>query len=309
MSTAIALSTDTVHAAAPQLSHSSELSSSKRARISPVSASAADQPPVNPVADSQSSILRRFMQLGVSARCTCFEYLPNFATASQCLGHVNTTADELHSMVYDLVSPSLLLWGDTTQLPVETQAKLIENVGEVTPTKGMWRGTLFTWLPDAYVSIALLQVEGGFTLVYLPSVKEFYFASDVTMLPRETPAGTVLIGVYTEDEREHFRVPRVLIHDVLAWGDTFETSRTPLDQRAAVTRYKLLRERLIPLIANQRYLLLQWCGFLTAAKQFLSGEVAVGHRVGGLVAILDGTAGAPCALSQEVAQHMQQGAS
>jgi len=129
------------------------------------------------------------------------------------------------------------------------------------------------------------------------------------MLPRETPVGTVLIAVYTEDEREHFRVPRVLIHDVLAWGDTFETSRTPLDQRAAVTRYKLLRERLLPLIVNQRYLVLQWCGFLAAAKQFLSGEVAVGHRVGGLVAILDGTAGAPCALSQEVAQHMQQGAS
>ena len=172
-----------------------------------------------------------------------------------------------------------------------------------------WRGTLFTWLPDAYVSIALLQVAGGFTLVYLPSVKEFYFASDVTMLPRETPVGTVLIAVYTEDEREHFRVPRVLIHDVLAWGDTFETSRTPLDQRAAVTRYKLLRERLLPLIVNQRYLVLQWCGFLTAAKQFLSGELAVGHRVGGLVAILDGAAGAPCALSQEVAQHMQQGAS
>ena len=66
MSTAIALSTDTVHAAAPQLSHSPKLSSSKRARISPVSASAADQPPVNPVAGSQSSILRRFMQLGDS---------------------------------------------------------------------------------------------------------------------------------------------------------------------------------------------------------------------------------------------------
>ena len=79
-------------------------------------------------------------------------------------------------MVYDLVSPSLLLWGDTTQLPVETQAKLVEDVGEVTSTQGKWRGTLFTWLPDAYVSIALLQVAGGFTLVYLPSVKEFYFA-------------------------------------------------------------------------------------------------------------------------------------
>lgn len=305
MSTAVAVSTDSVHDAAT----SGDSPLCKRARKSPASSLAAAN-----TSNTPPSILHRFVQLGVSARCTCFDN--DFPTALQCLGHIDTTEAELRSTVHDLVStvhdlvcPSPPLWGDTTQLPVETQAKLVEQVGAATPTKGMWRGTLFTWLPDAYVSIALLQVEGGFTLVYLPCFKEFYFASDVTMLPRETPVGTVLIGVYTEDEREHFRVPRVLIHDVLAWGDTFETSRTPLDQRAAVTRYKLLRERLIPLIANQRYLLLQWCGFLTAAKQFLSGEVAVGHRVGGLVAILDGTAGAPCALSQEVAQHMQQGAS
>lgn len=36
---------------------------------------------------------------------------------------------------------------------------LTEEVGELTPTCGVWRGTLFTWLPEECVSIALLQEE------------------------------------------------------------------------------------------------------------------------------------------------------
>lgn len=295
MSTVVVNSTDTKHAAAtgkntPPCKRSRKLLTGS--------------PEVEHVSNTLPSILHRFMQLGVSARCT---YLgSHLTTGLRCLGHNDTTEAELRSTMYDLQTSSPLLWGDTTQLSTEAQAKLLEEVGEATPTKEPWRGTLFTWLPDAYVSIALLQVDGGFTLVYMPCFKEFYFASDVTMLPRGTPIGTVLIGVYTEDERAHFRVPRVLIHDVLAWGDAIETTRTPLEQRAAIRRYKLLREHLLPLITNQRYLVLQWCGFLTAAKKFLNGTLAVGHRVGGLVAILDGAAGAPCALSQTVAQGMQE---
>ena len=68
----------------------------------------------------------------------------------------------------------------------------------------------------------------------MQAARSSYFASDVTMLPRETPVGTVLIAVYTEDEREHFRVPCVLIHDVLAWGDTSSHRKSTLFAAAVV---------------------------------------------------------------------------
>ena len=217
----------------------------------------------------------------------------------------HTTKETLRCVVHDLMLPNPLRWGDTTQLSADEQAKLEEEVGEITPVKSGWRGTHFTWLPNEYVSIALMQVDHGCTLVYVPTLQEIFFASDVTMLPKDTPSGTVLVGLYTEDQKPHFRVPRILVHDVLAWGQTFEGSRTPLEQRAAASRYKLLREQFQPLLVNERYLVLQWCGFLSAAKKFLSGEVTVGHPVGGLVAILDGAAGAPCALSRETVEQMQ----
>jgi len=89
------------------------------------------------------SILRRFMQLGVSARCT--EFGEHFASASRFLGHTDTTEAMLRSVVRDLMLPNPLLWGDTTKLSPATQAKLQEEVGEITPIKNGWRGTHFTW--------------------------------------------------------------------------------------------------------------------------------------------------------------------
>ena len=265
-------------------------SNSKRARVEHYEKDGLD-------ISGSKPILHRFLQLGTAARCTHFG--PHFEAAAQCLGHYEASSRSFATMVRDSVSPNALLWGDVENLSPSTRSKMVEERGEVTPTHGRWRGTYFTWLPKEYVSIALLQIEGSITVVYVPEKQSMFYASEVTKLPQGVPVGTVLVGVYTEDSHVSHRTPRVLVHDVLSWG-SHSRPVSPLATHTACKRYSCLRENLLPLLQDSRYIVLQWCGFLPAARKFLTGGVSVGHEVGGLVAMFDNAAGAPFALKPEV---------
>jgi hypothetical protein len=172
------------------------------------------------------------------------------------------------------------------------------------------RGTLCTWNPKHKVHLLLVQLDECCTVVYVVEKHSFYYATEVTALPSNTPTGSILVACYTEDVMPTHKEPRVLIHDVVTWGvgnAVVESLRT----LHVTDRYRILREEFAPLLVQKRtttqgvqaacpvqYCVLQWCGFLDAAKGFVNGSIEVGHEVDGLLMLRENDALRPCMVSQ-----------
>jgi len=157
---------------------------------------------------------------------------------------------------------------------------------------------LCTWSPQERIPLLLCKVTEHCTALYVCETESFFYANNVSSLPLGTPAGTVLAGVYTEDERDAVKLPRILVNDVLHWGQGVDDWRQPysedLTTTAAAERYRVLRERfgtLLHQIEAESCIVLQWLGYRAAAQRFLAPPgreveaIAVGHRVGGLLVI------------------------
>jgi len=171
--------------------------------------------------------------------------------------------------------------------------------------------TLCTWNPKHKVHLLLAQLDECCTVVYVVEKNSFYYATEVTALPSNTPPGSILVACYTEDVMVSHKEPRVLIHDVVTWGvgnGVVEQLRT----LHVADRYRILREEFAPLLVRKsrttqgaiqtastmQYCVLQWCGFLDAAKGFVNGTVPVGHEVDGLIMLRENDALRPCTVSQ-----------
>jgi hypothetical protein len=141
---------------------------------------------------------------------------------------------------------------------------------------------LVTWVPRNRVPILLISLGDACTAIFVPETGKCYYASETVALPRNTPAGCILLAHYTEDQGVECRSPRVLIYDVATWG-----SGTNRMQYVDVTRvnphdrYRILREEFDPLLkqTNHTHTVLQWCGYLEGARQFINGTMPVGHEV------------------------------
>ena len=167
--------------------------------------------------------------------------------------------------------------------------------------------TLCTWNPKHKVNILLVQLDKCCTVVYVVARNSFYYATEVTALPNKTPPGSILVACYTEDVLESHKEPRVLVQDVVKWGvgnDVVEELRTI----HVADRYRILREEFLPLLSHHRtsgtgavyvqYLVLQWCGYLDAARGFIRGTISVGHEIDGLIMLRDNDALRPCKIIQ-----------
>ena len=163
--------------------------------------------------------------------------------------------------------------------------------------------TLCTWNPKYKVNILLIQLDQCCTVVYVVAKNSFYYATEVTALPSKTPPGSILVACYTEDVKPSHKEPRVLISDAVVWGignGKVEELRT----LHVADRYRILREEFGPLLSHNQtdensrvyvqYLVLQWCGYMDAAKGFVLGTITVGHEIDGLVMLRDNDALRPC---------------
>jgi hypothetical protein len=166
-------------------------------------------------------------------------------------------------------------------------------------------GTLCTWNPKHKVAILLVQLDQCCTVVYVTAKNSFYYATEVTALPSNTPAGSILVACYTEDVMPSHKEPRVLIHDVVTWG----VGNAVVEQLRTIhvtDRYRILREEFAPLLhqttvakaTHVQYLVLQWCGYIDAAKSLINGTVNVGHDVDGLLMLRENDALRPCTITQ-----------
>jgi hypothetical protein len=141
---------------------------------------------------------------------------------------------------------------------------------------------LVTWVPLNRVPILLISLGDSCTVVFVQETGKFYYASETVALPHNIPAGCILLAHYTEDDGIGCRSPRVLIYDVATWGSG--TNRMQYVDVTTVNphdRYRILREEFDPLLkqAKNTKTVLQWCGYVEGARQFLNGNVSVGHDV------------------------------
>ena len=163
--------------------------------------------------------------------------------------------------------------------------------------------TLCTWNPKHKVEILLIQLDECCSVVYVLEKNSFYYATEVTALPSNTPPGSILVACYTEDVMPSHKEPRILIQDVVTWG----VGNNVVEQLRTIhveDRYRILREEFSPLLLQNRtgnnsaiyvqYLVLQWCGYHDAAKGFVNGTIAVGHEVEGLTMLREFDALRPC---------------
>ena len=141
---------------------------------------------------------------------------------------------------------------------------------------------LVTWVPRNRVPILLISLGDSCTVVFVQETGKFYYASETVALPHNMPAGSILLAHYTEDDGIGCRSPRVLIYDVAAWGSgTNRTQYVDVTKVNPHDRYRILREEFDPLLKenNNTKTVLQWCGYLEGARQFLNGTMPVGHDV------------------------------
>jgi hypothetical protein len=167
-----------------------------------------------------------------------------------------------------------------------------------TPVSEVAPNSLVTWVPKNRVAIILIALGNNCTAVWVAETGKFYYATDTISLPPAVPAGTVLLANYTEDGKETYRQPRVLVYDVAAWGsasvgdDSLPDSYSYDNMRSVSPedRYRKLREDFDPLLKCDKFnvpvqsqsnntIVLQWVGFKQGAQHFLDGRVVVGHDV------------------------------
>lgn len=142
--------------------------------------------------------------------------------------------------------------------------------------------SLMTWVPRNRVPILLISLGDACTAVFVQETGKCYYASETVALPHNIPPGCILLAHYTEDIGPVSPSPRVLIYDVATWGSG--TNRMQYVDVAKVNshdRYRILREEFDPLLKGMKdtQTVLQWCGYLQGARQFLDGTVRVGHEV------------------------------
>jgi hypothetical protein len=178
--------------------------------------------------------------------------------------------------------------------------------------------SLVTWVPKNRVSVMMIALGNCCTAVYIVETKHIYYASDTISLPSDVPAGTILLANYTEDLKDNYREPRVLVYDVICWGakpDSMDIGGYPGGMRYKYTnmqyvhaddRYTLLREDFGDMLEKEKLrnllhahpdtpprsstIILQWVGFASAASQFLHGGIQVGHEVSTLLQLSDSNA-------------------
>ena len=80
----------------------------------------------------------------------------------------------------------------------------------------VYSGTLCT--RDAKQKVTILDL--CCTVVYVPEANSFYYETEVTALPIYTPPGSILVACCMEDARPNYKVPRVVLHALLADKDT-----------------------------------------------------------------------------------------
>jgi hypothetical protein len=175
--------------------------------------------------------------------------------------------------------------------------------------------SLVTWVPKDRVSLIMIALGNSCTAVCVVETKQIYYASDTISLPADVPAGTILLANYTEDLKDKYREPRVLVYDVICWGakpDSVDMGGYPGDTRYkyinmqyvdACDRYTLLREDFDDMLKKEKLrvllnarpdapprsstIILQWAGFADAASQFLHGGIQVGHDISTLLQLSD----------------------
>ncbi|KAJ1468615.1 hypothetical protein T484DRAFT_1754993 [Baffinella frigidus] len=141
---------------------------------------------------------------------------------------------------------------------------------------------LVTWVPRNRVPILLISLGDACTAVFVQETGKCFYASETVALPHNIPAGCILMAHYTEDHGPEFRSPRVLIYDVVTWGSG--TNRLQYVDVTTVNphdRYRILREEFNPLLkhTDNTNTVLQWCGYVEGAREFLDGAMVVGHEV------------------------------
>jgi hypothetical protein len=140
----------------------------------------------------------------------------------------------------------------------------------------------------------LVGTKEGENVVITCKTGNAYSLSSMMQIPA-LPPGVVLMGNCTLDYDDSFRL---LIYD----GENIPTGKMPhmctgnpnnVDVSTAdgVDRYENLRD-FFPRyfqgndVARSTFVL-QWVGFFSAASRFLSGDINVGHKIGGLISLTD----------------------
>jgi hypothetical protein len=187
----------------------------------------------------------------------------------------------IHSrfMILGTCGPCVEL-GDHIERCIEFDISQTVAITEVSDT------SLLTWVPRNRVPILLISLGDSCTAVFVRSTGKCYYASETVALPHDIPAGCTLLAHYTEDVGPEGNSPRVLIYDVATWGSgTNRTQYVDLRNTNVHDRYRILREEFDPLLKGMKEtkVVLQWCGYLEGAREFLNGSVAVGHEVETLV--------------------------
>jgi hypothetical protein len=146
-----------------------------------------------------------------------------------------------------------------------------------------------TWVPDNYIPVMLVGTTAGENTVITCKTGNAYSLSSIMQIP-VLPPGVILMGNCTLDHDDSFRL---LIYD----GENIPTAKVSTSDNGdastpdGTTRYEKLRE-FFPRYFQasdiaRRTFVLQWVGFFSAASRFLSGEINVGHKIGGLLSLTD----------------------
>jgi hypothetical protein len=142
-----------------------------------------------------------------------------------------------------------------------------------------------TWVPRNFMAVLLLGTPSGENLVIVCNTGVAYAMSPALDVP-SLPADAILVANCTLDHDETFRV---LIYDGenLPQAGPDAESSTP----GSAERYRRLLH-FFPRFFHRcetakSTFVLQWVGYYNSARKFLSGQIPVGHRIGGLLTTTD----------------------
>ena len=148
-----------------------------------------------------------------------------------------------------------------------------------------------TWVPRNFMSVLLMGTRGGENLVIVCNTGVAYAMSPALNVP-PLPADTILVANCTLDHDETFRV---LIYDgenlpLAGVSAAVDADDTPLPPDSAERYRRLLH--FFPRFFHRSdtaksTFVLQWVGYYNSACKFLSGQIPVGHRIGGLLTTTD----------------------
>ena len=151
-----------------------------------------------------------------------------------------------------------------------------------------------TWVPRNFMSVLLLGTPGGENLVIVCGTGVAYAMSPALDVP-SLPPDTILVANCTLDHDETFRV---LIYDgenlpqpAAAVAQHGAHDGSPTAPPGSAERYRRLLHFFPRFFhrcdAAKSTFVLQWVGYYTSACKFLSGQIPVGHRIGGLLTTTD----------------------